>query len=69
MTNPPTPPEDLIVLTGFSYSDCDLPAPEPVEPFAFLHDDLLPPAFTPVEPAAFALACVQSLWGAHGPRN
>ena len=46
-----------------------LPAPAPVEPFAFLDDDLLPPSLTPVEPTAFALACVQALWGAHGPRN
>ena len=47
----------------------ELPASAPVEPFAFLHDDLLPAALTPVEPVAFALACAQSLWGAHGPRN
>jgi hypothetical protein len=40
-----------------------------VEPRAFLDDDLLPPALTPVEPAAFALACVQALWGSHGPLN
>jgi hypothetical protein len=47
----------------------ELPRPTPVEPCAFLEDDLVPLAFTPVEPAAFALACVQALWGAHGPRN
>jgi hypothetical protein len=47
----------------------ELPASAPVEPFAFLDDDLLPLALTPVEPAAFALACAQALWGAHGPRN
>jgi hypothetical protein len=47
----------------------ELPAPAPAEPFAFLDDDLLPRALTPVEPAAFALACVQALWGARGPRN
>lgn len=47
----------------------DLPAVAPVEPFAFLDDDVLPRALTPVEPAAFALACAQALWGAHGPRN
>jgi hypothetical protein len=47
----------------------DLPAPTPVEPFAFLDDDLLPQALTPVEPTAFALACAQVLWGARGPRN
>jgi hypothetical protein len=47
----------------------ELPAFAPVEPFAFLHDELLPPALTLVEPTAFALACAQSLWGAHGPRN
>lgn len=47
----------------------ELPAPAPVEPFAFLDDDLLPRALTLVEPAAFALACVQALWGACGPRN
>jgi hypothetical protein len=47
----------------------ELPAPAPVEPFAFLDDDLLPRALTPVEPMAFALACAQALWGARGPRN
>jgi len=47
----------------------ELPAPAPVQPFAFLHDDPVPQALTAVEPAAFPLACVQSLWGAHGPRN
>jgi hypothetical protein len=47
----------------------ELPAPAPAEPFAFLHDDLVPRAFTPVEPTAFALACGQALWGARGPRN
>jgi hypothetical protein len=47
----------------------ELPAPAPVEPFVFLDDDLAPRALTPVEPAAFALACVQALWGARGPRN
>ena len=33
----------------------ELPAPAPVEPFAFLDDDRLPRALTLVEPAAFAL--------------
>ena len=47
----------------------ELPASAPVEPFVFVDDDLLPVALTPVEPAAFALACSQALWGAHGPRN
>jgi hypothetical protein len=47
----------------------ELPASAPVEPFAFLDDELLPRALTPVEPAAFALACAQALWGARGPRN
>jgi hypothetical protein len=47
----------------------ELPASAPVEPFAFLHDDLVPQALTPVEPTAFALACAQALWGAHAPRN
>ena len=47
----------------------ELPASAPVEPFPFLDDALLPRALTPVEPAAFALACAQALWGAHGPRN
>ena len=47
----------------------ELPACAPVEPFAFLEDDLLPRALVPVEPAAFALACTQALWGVHGPRN
>jgi hypothetical protein len=47
----------------------ELPAPPPVEPLAFLNDDLLPPTLAMVEPAAFALACAQALWGARGPRN
>ena len=47
----------------------ELPAPTPVEPFAFLDDDRLPSALTPVEPMAYALACAQALWGARGPRN
>jgi hypothetical protein len=47
----------------------ELPAPASVEPFVFLEDDWLPQAFTLVEPAAFALASVQALWGARGPRN
>ena len=47
----------------------ELPAPAPVEPFAFLDDDLLPRTLAPVEPTAFALACAQALWGACGPRN
>ena len=47
----------------------EVPAPAPVEPFAFLKDDLLPEHLTPVEPTAFALACAQAVWGAHGPRN
>ena len=47
----------------------ELPAPAPVEPFAFLEDDLLPRTLALVEPTAFALACAQALWGPHGPRN
>ena len=47
----------------------ELPAPAPVEPFAFLDDGLLPLALIPVEPAAFVLECVQALWGARGPCN
>lgn len=47
----------------------DVPAPIPVEPVAFLEDDLLPHAFAPVEPTAFVLACVQVLWGPDGPCN
>jgi hypothetical protein len=47
----------------------ELPAYAPVEPFAFLDDDLLPPTLTPVEPTAFALACAQAVWGPQGPRN
>jgi hypothetical protein len=47
----------------------DLPATEAVEPLAFLEDRLLPEALAPVEPAAFALACVQAMWGARGLRN
>jgi hypothetical protein len=41
----------------------ELPAPERVEPFAFLEDERLPLTVTLVEPAAFALACVQASWG------
>jgi hypothetical protein len=47
----------------------ELPAPAPVEPFAFLEDDVLPPALAPVEPMAYALACAQAAWGVCGPRN
>jgi hypothetical protein len=47
----------------------ELPAPERVEPFAFLEDELLPLMLTPVEPAAFVLACVQAAWGPLGPKN
>ena len=47
----------------------ELPAPECVEPLAFLDDALLPLDLAPVEPAAFALACVQAAWGPYGPRN
>ena len=47
----------------------ELPAPERVEPWAFIEDDLLPLAMAPVEPAAFVIACVQATWGPHGPRN
>jgi hypothetical protein len=47
----------------------ELPAPERVEPFALLEDELLPLTLTPVEPAAFVLACVQAAWGPRGPEN
>jgi hypothetical protein len=47
----------------------ELPAPERVEPFAFLEDELLPLTLTPVEPTAFVRACVQADWGPHGPKN
>jgi len=47
----------------------ELPAPERVEPFAFLEDPRLPPSITLVEPIAFALACVQAAWGPYGPQN
>ena len=47
----------------------ELPAPERVEPFAFLEDELLPQTLAPVEPTAFILACVQAAWGPHGPKN
>jgi hypothetical protein len=47
----------------------ELPAPAPVEPVAFLDDERMPSAFARVEPAAFALACVQAMWGPRGPRN
>ena len=46
-----------------------LPAPERVEPFAFLKDASLPLVLTPVEPCSFGLACLQSAWGPSGPRN
>jgi hypothetical protein len=46
-----------------------VPAPERVEPFAFLEDELLPLTLTPVEPTAFVLACVQAAWGPRGPKN
>jgi hypothetical protein len=47
----------------------ELPAPERVEPLAFIEDELLPLAMAPVEPVAFVVACVQAAWGPHGPRN
>jgi hypothetical protein len=47
----------------------ELPAPERVEPWAFIEDDLLPLAMAPVEPAAFVLACAKAAWGPHGLRN
>jgi hypothetical protein len=47
----------------------ELPAPERVEPFAFLEDTRLPSRITLVEPTAFALACVQAAWGPYGPQN
>jgi hypothetical protein len=47
----------------------ELPAPERVEPFAFLEDELLPLKMTLVEPTAFVLACVQAAWGPYGPQN
>jgi hypothetical protein len=47
----------------------DLPAREPAEPLAFLDDERLPVALALVEPSSFGLACVQSAWGPHGPRN
>ena len=47
----------------------ELPAPERVEPFAFLEDERLPLRITLVEPAAFVLACVQAAWGPYGPQN
>jgi len=47
----------------------EVPAPERVEPFAFLEDELLPLRIMLVEPAAFVLACVQAAWGPYGPQN
>jgi hypothetical protein len=47
----------------------ELPAPERVEPLAFIEDELLPLTLAPVEPAAFVLACVEAAWGSLGPRN
>jgi hypothetical protein len=46
-----------------------LPAPPAVVPVAFLEDDTLPRALPPLEPCAYALACVQGLWGPCGPGN
>jgi hypothetical protein len=54
------------LLTGLVH---ELPAPERVEPFAFIEDECVPPTLALVEPAAFALACIQAAWGPHGPRN
>ena len=47
----------------------ELPAPERVEPLAFIEDEILPRAMAPVEPAAFGITCVQAAWGFHGLRN
>jgi hypothetical protein len=47
----------------------ELPAPERVEPFAFLEDERLPLWIALVEPTAFVLACVQAAWGPYGPQN
>jgi hypothetical protein len=47
----------------------ELPAPERVEPLAFIEDELLPLAMAPVEPAAFVLACIRAAWASHGVRN
>jgi hypothetical protein len=47
----------------------ELPAPDRVEPFAFLDDELLPPTITLVEPVAFVLACVPAAWVHTGPRT
>jgi hypothetical protein len=47
----------------------ELPAPECVEPLAFIEDELLPLAMAPVEPAAFILACIRATWLSHGLRN
>jgi hypothetical protein len=47
----------------------ELPALEPVQPLVFLEDARLPQTIALVEPAAFALACVQALWGPRGLSN
>jgi hypothetical protein len=47
----------------------ELPPWDHVVPLAFLDDETLPLALAPVEPSAFALGCVQALWGPLGPRN
>jgi hypothetical protein len=46
-----------------------LPALEPVQPLAFLEDTRLPQQIALVEPVAFALACVQAVWGPRGLSN
>ena len=44
----------------------ELPAPERVEPLAFIEDELLPRAMAAVGPAEFVLTCVQAVWGPTG---
>ena len=67
--DPGAPQSAMSVQELLSALVSELPAPAPVEPFAFLDDELVPRGLTPVEPSAFALACAQALWGATGPRN
>jgi hypothetical protein len=59
----------MTALELFARLTDEWPGVEPVEPVAFLDDDLLPTALAPVEPTAFALACSRAAWGPYGPEN
>jgi len=60
-------PYDALAPTVYDWRG--LPAPERVEPVAFLEDARVPLGLTPVEPCSFTLACLQSAWGPGGPQN